>query len=307
MGTSPVAMRCPTCGADLRVVLAPEPPTQWFPCPQCHNPVPVVVPREPPPLYSWEVLPGLYPALPPPRRPRVRLRRMAEVALVVIAAFALILGGLLAVLGVEALGPGQYVVSGTVTEEGPLHLGPAVGATVLLTVNGGPARSTLTDVNGHFSFSNVAPGGISVNISESAYAPVTVLTFASPVYGTATTGLSVVLSPGNATNATTQTLSPFPDLETFVASIGSAVALLGIVALLGGWAAVVTHRRDRPAVGVVGGAGGLLAPVALFFLSLGGVFPDLVVGTAVLAAVGTFALTVRCLEIYQVGPESRTT
>lgn len=231
---------------------------------------------------------------------------MAEAALVLVVALAIVFGGLLAVLGVEALGPGRYLVSGTVTEEGPSYVGPAVGATVVLTVNGGAATSTHTDADGRFSFSNVAPGGISINISASRYAPVTVYTFASPVYGTATTGLSVVLVPGTASNATTEVLTPFPDLETFVASIGSAVALLGIVALLGGWAAVVTHRRDRPAVGVVGGAGGLLAPVALYFLSLGGVFPDVVAGTAALAAVGAFALTIRCLEIYQVGPESRT-
>jgi hypothetical protein len=231
---------------------------------------------------------------------------MAEVALVLVVALAVVVGGLLVVLGVEALGPGRYLVSGTVTEEAPFHVGPAVGATVVLTVNGGATTTTLTDANGRFSFSNVAPGGISVNISASGYAPVTVLTFASPVYGTATTGLAVALTPGGTTNATTETLTPFPDLETFVASIGSAATLLGIVALLGGWAAVVTHRRDRPAVGVVGGAGGVLAPAALYILSLGGVFPDLVAGTAALATVGAFALTIRCLEIYQVGPESRT-
>ncbi|MGC2360173.1 MAG: hypothetical protein WA691_07740, partial [Thermoplasmata archaeon] len=70
MATSTVYLRCPACGGDLRVVLASEPATQWFPCPHCRTPVPAVVPRDPPPLYSWEVLPGLYPALPRPRVPR---------------------------------------------------------------------------------------------------------------------------------------------------------------------------------------------------------------------------------------------
>jgi len=143
-----------------------------------------------------------------------------------------------------------------------------------------------------------------MNVSLPGYAPVTIDTFASPVYGTAVTGLSILLVPGNASNATTESLTPFPDLETFVASVGSGAVLLGIVAILGGWAAVVTGRSNRPAVGVVGGAAGVFAPVALFFLSLSGVFPSLLLATAALAAVGAFAATTRSLEILQVGPES---
>ncbi|MGC2788982.1 MAG: hypothetical protein WA547_02845, partial [Thermoplasmata archaeon] len=85
MATSTVYLRCPACGGDLRVVLASEPATQWFPCPHCRTPVPAVVPRDPPPLYSWEVLPGLYPALPRPRVPRWRARRAAAAALLVVA------------------------------------------------------------------------------------------------------------------------------------------------------------------------------------------------------------------------------
>jgi hypothetical protein len=230
---------------------------------------------------------------------------MAQVALAIVVALAVVLAVVLSVLGVEALSPATYDVSGTVMEQGFLREVPAVGATVVMTVNGGAPVRTVTAADGSFSFHNVAAGGISVNITQASYAPVTVDTFASPVYGTGTTGLSVVLVPGNESNATTQTLSPFPDLETFVASVGSAVALLGIVAILGGWAAVVTGRSDRPAVGVVGGAAGILAPAALYVLSLGGVFPYLIVGFGALAAVGTFAATTRCLEIYQVGSESR--
>ena len=307
MSAPAVSMRCPTCGADLRVVLAPEPPTQWFPCPHCRNPVPVVVPRDPPPLYSWEVLPGLYPALLPPRRPRVRVRRMAQVALVIVAALAVGLAAAFVALGWEALGPASYDVSGTVLEQTSSRQVAAVGATVILTVNGGPPTRTSTDFEGRFTFADVGSGGIALNVTAPGYAPVTVQTFASPVYRTATTGLTVVLVPGTSSNATTVALTPFPDLETFVASIGSGAALLGIVALLGGWAAVVTARSNRPAVGVVGGASGLVAPVALFFLSLGGVFPDLLAVTTALAAAGAFATTTRCLEIYQVGPETPAT
>ncbi|HTT46259.1 MAG TPA: carboxypeptidase-like regulatory domain-containing protein [Thermoplasmata archaeon] len=305
MGTPPISVRCPTCGADLNVVLAPAPPTQWFPCPHCRHPVPVVVPRDLPPLYSWEVLPGLYPELPAPRRPKIRMRKVAQVVLALITALSIVLGGVLIALGTEALGPASYSVSGTVTEQSFPRTVPAAGAKVVLTDDQGRTRTTVVGSDGAFSFAQVPPGGISINITQPSYAPVTVETFASPVYATTTTGLSVHLVPGNNSNGTTQSLSPFPDLETFVASIGTAVALLGIVALLAAWGAVVTARSNRPAVGVVGGAGSLLAPVAFYFLSLSGAFPLLVVGSTLLAALGAFVLTVRSLEILQVGPEAR--
>jgi hypothetical protein len=232
---------------------------------------------------------------------------MAEVALAIVAALAIGLASIFAVLGFEALGPASYDVSGTVLEQSGLHNAAAAGATVTLSVNGGPTTSTRTDLSGRFAFSNVASGGIALNVSAPGFEPVVVNTFASPVYGTGTTGLTVLLVPGNSTNTSTVTLSPFPDLETFVASLGSGVALLAIVAILGGWAAVVTARSNRPAVGVIAGAGGLLSPVALYFLALGGIFPYLLAGTTALAAAGAFAATTRCLEIYQVGPESPRT
>src|SRR5271157_5822027 len=117
MGAPAVSVRCPTCGADLRVVLAAAPPTQWFPCPQCRNPVPVVVPRDPPPLYSWEVIPWLYPNLPPPRRGRWPGRPAAAIALAVVAVASVMLVVLLAGYGVQATAPSHYTVSGVVEEQ----------------------------------------------------------------------------------------------------------------------------------------------------------------------------------------------
>ena len=305
MGAPTVSVRCPACGAELHAVLAPSPPTQWFPCPQCRNPVPVVVPRDLPPLYTWEVAPELYPALPPPRRPRVSLRRMAQVALVGVAVLAVVFGGVLAVLGYEALGPGSYTVSGTVVLEWTTRgYVPNFTPTVVLTTDSGATFLIHTGTDGKFLFSNVPAGGITLNVSCPGFGAATLVTFASPVYDAGTTDLSVSLHQGSS-NTTTIALSPFPDLETFVASIGSGVALLGLVAVLGGAAAVITRRSDRPAVGVVGGAAALLSPVALYLLSLGGIFPLLTTGTAVLAAVGAFVATIRSVEMYQVGSASR--
>jgi len=235
------------------------------------------------------------------------MRRMALAALIGIVVLAVVLGGLLSVLGAEALTPESYSVSGTVLEELPSGGSiPAAGATVLLTDERSSGISETTSPTGTFAFSNVPAGGIALNVSLPGYAPVTVNTFASSVYNTGTTGLSITLAPGASNNGTTVALSPFPTLESFLASVGSGVVLLGIVALVGGLAAVITARSDRPAVGVVGGSAGILAPVALYLLALVGVFPAVVLGAAVLAALGAFAATTRTLEIFQVGPESRT-
>jgi len=308
MGPPSVAVRCPACGTDLRVVLAPAPPTQWFPCPHCRNPVPVVVPRDPPPLYTWEVLPALYPPLPVPRRPRVRMRRLSEVGLIGIAVVAVIVGSFLFVLGTEAPAAGSYAVSGTVYDRTALGgEAPASDAIVVLTTESGTRLSTVSSPGtGAFAFSGVPVGGITINVTQAGYAPVTVTTFASSVYDAGTTGLSITLVPGSSGNGTAVALSPFPDLESFLASIGSGVAILGLVAVLGGAGAIVTARSDRPAIGVVAGFGGLLAPAAINFLALGSVFPTIVLGTAVLAAIGAFVATVRTLELLQVGPAPRS-
>lgn len=233
---------------------------------------------------------------------------MAEAALIAVTAIAVVLGGFLAVLGTEAPAPGSYLVSGTVFEVSSAGtVVPAVGATVALTDESPGTVVTHTSFSGGFSFAAVPTGGISLNISAAGYAPVTLVTFASSVYDTGTTGLTVTLAAGSSSNGTTVAMSPFPSLESFLASVGSGVVLLGLVALVGGIAAVVTGRSDRPAVGVVGGAAGVLAPAALYLLALGGVFPAIIAGSGVLAAIGAFAVTGRTLEILQVGPESRGT
>jgi hypothetical protein len=304
MGSSPTPIRCPACGQDLRAVLAPEPPTQWFPCPRCHAPVPAVVPRDPPPLYSWEVYPGLYPMLPKPQPPRWPVRGVAAAALVAVVALAAVFGGLLVYYGFEATSGASYSVSGeVVTQRGGIPSGPAVGARVLLTEDGGGTFSQVTGPTGAFDFAPVPAGGIAINVTLAGYGPVEVDTFASPVYNTGTEGIVVTLQPGSEGNGSTVLLSPFPNLETFLASIGGAVVLLGLVAVLAAFAALVTLRKDRPAIGVVGGGAALAAPATLFLLGLGPVFPLLLAATAGLAAIGAFVLMMRALELLRFGSE----
>ncbi len=133
----------------MAVVLAPAPSTQWFPCPHCGSPVPVVVPRDPPPLYSWEVLPELYPPLPPPRRSRWRAQRVVAFVLVAVAIVAIALLGALAGYGVEANAPAHYPVNGVVVEPNSAPHGRGEGGPL---GGGGAAQTQTVGVNGSFYF-----------------------------------------------------------------------------------------------------------------------------------------------------------
>ncbi len=302
MAPTTVARRCPTCGGELTVALADAPPTQWFPCPHCRTPVAVVVPRDPPPLYSWEVVPGLYPTLPLPRRTRWRARRAAAIALIAVVVLAVGFASTFAYYGVVAGEPGSFPVNGIVERSVGGVTGPAAGATVVLTEEGGAQASTVTLVDGAFAFAGVPGGSVSLNVSLPGFAPVVVSTFVSAVYDAGTTGLEVVLAPGATGNATTVTLSPFSGLEGFLASIGVAVVLFVLIAGVAAAAAVGTVRADRPSLGVVGGGAGLLAPVAVYLLALGSAFPLVTSATAAVAGFGAFALALRAVELAQASP-----
>jgi hypothetical protein len=298
-----VSVRCPACGGPLSVYLAPTPPTQWFPCPHCRAPVPVVVPRDLPPLYTWEVIPGLYPYLPAPRIPKWRARRTAFGALLNVAVIAAVLAAVLGYYAVAATSPGHYAVSGVIglqentSQPNTYEIVPAVGALIVATDEAGRNYTTLTGANGSFGLSSVPTGGLSVNISYPGYTPVKVDIFLSTVFSAGAGSVDVDLVPGNSTNASIGSLTPFINLETFVAAIGGGIALLGMVALIAGAAALLTLRSDRPALGVVGGGAGLFAPLAIFSLDLGGPFPIVFAATALLAAFGAFALAIRAIEM----------
>ncbi len=305
MSTTAVTVRCPACGQDLEATLAPEPSTQWFPCPRCHAPVPVLRPREPPPLYSWEVLPGLYPALPRPRVPRWRARRVAAVGLLAIVALSIAFAGVLAYYAVGAMGPGAYSVGGTVVTANSAGTRPVSGASVTINEEGGRSATVLTDLYGNFAFTGVPTGGILLHVVLAGYEPANVTTFASPVYDAGTTGITVLLASVGHGNSTNASLTPFPDLESFLASIGTGIVMLGLVAGIAGVAAVLTVRQDRPVVGVIGGGAGLAAPAALYLLALGTPFPATIAATTALAGFGAFTLALRAIEISQTAPAPR--
>jgi Carboxypeptidase regulatory-like domain len=302
MAAAIVFVRCPACQGELRVTLAPQPPTQWFPCPHCRTPVPVVVPRDPPPLYSWEVLPGLYPALPRPRAPRWRPRRAVAAALLVTAVLAASLAAALVYDAWAGTRPGSFNVDGSINHEVNGVVAPLAGAVVVLTNEQNQSTRVLSGSDGSFSFTGVPSGGVTLNVTAGGYAPLTVTTFVSTVYAAPATDLEIVLTPGTAGNGSAVALAPFPDLEQFVASVGSGAVLLGIIALVAGVAAVATVREDRPALGVVGGAAGMLAPLALVYLSLPAVVPYVLDGTGILVAAGAFTITIRAVQMAQTGP-----
>ncbi|MCI4364852.1 MAG: carboxypeptidase-like regulatory domain-containing protein [Thermoplasmata archaeon] len=298
-----VSVRCPTCGGPVSVYVAPAPPTQWFACPHCRTPVPVVVPRDPPPLYTWEVLPGLYPSLPAPRAPRWRASRAAAGALLNVAVIAAVLAAVLGYYAVVADTPGSFSVSGNVGLYQSLsgEIVPAAGALVVATDEAGHNFTTSTGIDGSFEVAGLPTGGVSLNFTFPNYAPVTEEVFLSTVFSSGASSVSVVLVPGGASNSSASSLTPFANVETFVAAIGGAVVLLGLIAVVAAASAILTYRSDRPALGVVGGGAGLLSPLAIVFLGLGSAFPVVLAVTAVLAAIGGFALAIRTLDIALVG------
>lgn len=303
MAPAPQTVRCPRCGGFLTAYPWPAPPTQWVACPHCRTPVPVVLPRERPPLFSWEVYPGLYPPLPPLRSTRWRTRGLATAVLLASVIVAAGLGGMLVYEGWAAMAPRSFAVGGTVYESptGGPGVEPAAGATVTLVDDAGATYSVVTGSTGSFSFEGIRPGGVELNVTLAGYSTVLVQTFVSAVYvaGGSPGGLAIVLDPGPASNETVVDLTPFPSLESFVATIWSGAALLGLAAIVAGVAAVVTWRADRPAPGVAGGAAMIAAPLALEILSVGVVEPLVVDVSLALAALGAVVLVVRGLELVQ--------
>lgn len=301
-GPGTVTVRCPACGQALRAVLATAPATQWFPCPRCHRPVPVVVPRPSAPLYAWEVYPGLYPPLPPPRRPRFRTTTVVAIALAAVAVLGLALAASLAYYGVEAAAARTYTVSGTVETGASGAVLPVGGARVSLAGEGAFAAATTTNAYGSFQFVGVPSGGVTLDVNKSAYANATLTTFVSPVYDAGSKGLVVDLVASSQANHTLVVLSPFPDLETFLATVGGGATLLAIAGGLAGFAAAVVARPAGPVVGVLAGGAGVGIPATTVLLSLDTPFPLVSAAAAVAGGLGAFALAVQATALARTNP-----
>jgi hypothetical protein len=299
MGAPTASMRCPSCGTPLEAVLAPSAATQWFPCPNCHQPVPFVPPRLLPPLYSWEVVPGLYPAQRLPRRPRWQWRRVAGAALAVAAALAAVTAGFLGLAGFRASEPAHYVVSGTVWENHPGSPATrAAGALVVLRTDDN--RTTLwtnTTANGAFAFPPVPSGGLEINVTHAGYGPTDVYSFASPGYSGGASGLTIYLYPGGPSNTTSVVLAPFPDLETFLSLVGGAAVLVGVVAIVAGIAAWTLRRPGGAVTGVLGSGAAIAFPVVVLMFSLDAAFPLVSALAGVAGGLGAFGLVLTAAEL----------
>jgi hypothetical protein len=289
--------RCPSCGTELRAALGPSPTTQWFPCPTCHQPVPFVPPRELPPLFSWEVVPGLYPPLAAPRPPRWRIATVAAIALAAAAVLSAVSAGLLAYDGYVASEPATYLVSGAVYRPSGNLLVPLVGATVALSSNGEAYASTTTGTTGTFSFPRVPAGGIELNVTASGYGPLVVYTFASRSYSTQTQGLALSLSPGTPDNQTVTALTPFGDLETLLAYAGGSAVLLGLAAATSAVGAIALRRPEGAAPGVIGAGAAVAVPALLVLLSVAGAFPVAAYVGGAVGGAGGFSLALTTVMV----------
>ncbi len=261
--------------------------------------MPFVAGRELPPLYSWEVVPSLYPPQSVPRRPRFAWRGLAAVALAAAAVVALASVGLLTFDGLAADRPSSYDVSGTVWQA---HAnGPATvlaGAHVVLwTDDNRSVRTATTDGSGAFAFALVPNGGIALNVTDPCCTPTVVYLFASRAYSTATTGLNILLRPGATGNVSTDALSPFPDLATFLVYVGSAAVLLAGAAIVAGAGALAVRRPGGAVVGVLGGGASVSIPVVVVLFSLGTVLPIVAVLAGVAGGLGAFVLVLTAADL----------
>ncbi|MFZ0699241.1 MAG: carboxypeptidase-like regulatory domain-containing protein [Thermoplasmata archaeon] len=266
--------------------------------------MPIVLPRDRPPLFSWEIYPGLYPIYIPPRPPRLHRRPATIYALFASLVICAGLVGAFGYVGVLAEQPATFTVSGTVVAP---NGSPLAGAEVELTTEANQSSTFTTGLAGTFSFTNVPGGGILLNTTKTAYAYTAVYLFLSPVYvsGGSSTGLSLTLNP-SPSNSTTIYVSPFPTLESLVAELWATAGLLALVAIVDAFAIVRTRRSSRPIFGVAAGFGSLLAPLPIALLSIEVAAPIPSLMTIPVAVLGGFAVGIGLVEMALAGQPSET-
>ncbi len=301
MAAGPSLLRCPSCGGLFRAAPPSAGPVPWVPCPHCSRPVALLGARDPPPLFRWEVVPGLYPV---PRLPHRRRDPRRAVAAVLLAAALLAAGiaGALLVEGYDAARPLDVTVSGVVLRSSAVGNLSASGGRVVLTDDSGAQRSLTLGATGEFQFVAVPAGAIQLNATLPGYAPQVLITFVSAIYSAGpTTGLVFVLTPGGPANTTTDIVSPFPNLAGFIASLGATAVLILLGAAVAAVAARHTYRDGRRPIGIAGGSAVLLVPVAILLTGVAQIMPLLWLASGPLAGLGAYVVASRLTEAARIG------
>jgi hypothetical protein len=273
---APVTLRCPRCGNYLLAVPPYPGATALTRCPHCSATLPFVAPRDPAPLYSWEVHPGLYSMGSLPKPPSRWTKPALAAILVAGVIFLAVLGGWLTWVGNEALRPGSVTVGGQIRSTQSPGL-PITDAHVSIQGENGFTAHVVTDANGRFAVPRVPFGGVELDAAAAGYSPLHVELFASPVYTSVAGGmgnLGIGLAPGNASNSTSVSTTPFPTLESLVATLLSGTGLFVIGALVGAFGAWAAWRGRLP-MAVAAGATLVAAPAVIPLLGLLSVTPAL--------------------------------
>lgn len=298
----PVTLRCPRCGQWLAALPPPGAGLYWTHCPACFYPVPVIHPRDPPPLFSWEAYPHLTPRVSVPWSGGPWAGKLLNILLAISLGILVLLVGFLLGTGASAFPAHHYTVSGTIVERSLASLGylPVSGATVRVTGGNGYSSTTTSSLNGSFLVANVPSGGIVLNVTAPGYAPEQFDLFDSPIYsapGSGTVGINVTLARGTASDGILFVESSFPSLEALVATLWAGAVILGVGTILVAVALRLGWRGERPAWGVAAGATALLAPVAVFELSLAEVVPLTLLLSLLLGAIGAFTLLIATVRL----------
>jgi hypothetical protein len=296
-----LTLRCAHCGSPFTAAVPSSAGTQYVVCPHCGAATPVLAPRDPPPLYSWEVYPHLYPALPLPR-PLSRGPRLVTLGSLITAVLVLwAIAGLLGIVGGTALSGGSFVAGGTVVGA----QGPVPFAHLAISGENGFRADVIAGAAGQFVVPDVPNGGLTLNATAPGYGPTVLSVFVSPVYTSAggnPRDLVVQLyagSPSSIPNVVTD--SPFPDLETFVTSLWSMTALwglAGVVVVFGTWTLV---RTGKPTRGVIAGAAAVTAPAVPILLSVTPIYSWMGYALFGLALLGITALMLLLIPMALLG------
>lgn len=225
-------------------------------------------PVAPEPTFTWEVHRDFYPEPRWPKHPG-RTRRVQITALLLVSGVLLLAVSSLFTWTWVAGDLGGYVASvhGRVTDHG----NPLAQVEVQLTgASSGSTGTVVTNGSGYFTFAGVGEGSLLLRFAANGYVTTSVTVFLSPYADYPPhnlTDLSVEMVPGNSTTFRAMNYSPFSGMEDFLASVLSTSVIEAIGGAVAIWGAAGLARTDRPPRGVVGGAGGFLAP--FFPLALG--------------------------------------